>query len=127
MKPVLLFSIRFDQAAMRTESESFLRFHRARAVLELRVVNLVHEHMPAIDLDESSAILLGGVRWNASDAAEEVSRRRRCVRSAEISALLDEWLLGISVLWGLLRIGTVGLHQGSVVDRIWPERWGRCP
>ena len=123
MKPVLLFSIRVDQAAVENEYESFLRFTGLEES-ELRVVNLVHEHMPAIDLDEWSAILLGGGPWNASDEAE-VKSEAQVRAEREISALLDDVVARDFPFFGACYgIGTVGLHQGGVVDRSWPEPVG---
>ena len=123
MKPFLLLSIRVDRAAADNEHESFQRFIGPDQS-ELTVVNLVHERMPSIDLDEWSAILLGGGPWNASDAAE-VKSQVQLRAEREILTLLDHVVArDFPFLGACYGIGTVGLHQGGVVDRSWPEPVG---
>ncbi len=123
MKPFLLVSIRVDQAAAENEYESFLRFTGLEES-ELPVVNLVHEPLPAIDLDEWSGILLGGGPWNASDEPE-IKSETQVRAEGEISKLLDDVVARDFPFFGACYgIGSVGLHQGGVVDRSWPEPVG---
>ena len=122
-KPFLLLSIRVDQAAADNEYESFLRFTGLEES-ELPVINLVHEPLPPIDLDEWSGIVLGGGPWNASDDADAKSVEQVRAERA-ISALLDDVVARDFPFFGACYgIGTVGLHQGGVVDRSWPEPVG---
>jgi GMP synthase (glutamine-hydrolysing) len=122
-KPFLLLSIRGEAAAADNEYESFLRFTRLEEH-ELPRVNLVREELPPVDLDAWSGILLGGGPWNASDSQESKS-------TAQVSAEASIWRLLDAVvardfpfLGACYGIGTVGLHEGAVVDRSWPEPVG---
>jgi len=123
MRPFLLLSIRGEAAAADNEYDSFLRF-TGLPEAELPRVNLVTEELPALDLDEWSGILLGGGPWNASDAPETKSTAQ--MRSeATILRLLDHVVArDFPFLGACYGIGTLGLHQGAVVDRSWPEPVG---
>ena len=123
VRPFLLLSIRTDPAAAANEYESFLRFTGLDET-ELPLVNLAQEALPRVDLDDWSGILLGGGPWNASDAPETKSEAQ--VRTEKtISALLDDVVArDFPFLGACYGIGTVGLHQGGVVDRQWPEPVG---
>ena len=123
MKPFLLLSIRVDRPAADNEYESFLRF-TGLDESDLPVINLVHEPLPPIDLDEWSGIVLGGGPWNASDDVAAKSEEQVAAERA-ISALLDDVVArDFPFLGACYGIGTVGLHQGGVVDRSWPEPVG---
>src|SRR5918994_7507525 len=123
MKPFLLLSIRGEAAAADNEYESFLRFTGLDEP-ELPRVNLAHEEMPPVDLGRWSGILLGGGPWTASDAEEtksaaQVSAEQAIYRLLDVVVARDFPFLG--ACYG---IGTLGLHQGAVVDRRWPEPVG---
>lgn len=123
MKPFLLLSTRPERAAADNEYESFLRFS-ALTEAELPVLNLAQGSLPTLDLDEWSGILLGGGPWNASDPQETKSEAQVRAEKA-ISALLDDVVArDFPFLGACYGIGTVGLHQGGVVDRSWPEPVG---
>jgi GMP synthase (glutamine-hydrolysing) len=123
VKPFLLLSIRGEQAAADNEYESFLRF-TGLGEDDLPLVNLARESLPPVDLDDWSGILLGGGPWNASDARSSKSEAQ--LRAEEgISALLDDVVArDFPFLGACYGIGTLGLHQGGVVDRSWPEPVG---
>jgi GMP synthase (glutamine-hydrolysing) len=123
VKPFLLLSIRDEAAAADNEYDSFLRFTGVPEA-ELPRVNLAREELPPVDLDELSGVLLGGGPWNASDAQETKSAPQ--VRSeAAILRLLDDVVArDFPFLGACYGIGTLGLHQGAVVDRSWPEPVG---
>jgi GMP synthase (glutamine-hydrolysing) len=123
VKPILLLSIRTDRAAADNEYESFLRF-TGLDESDLPVVNLAQEELPRVDLDNWSGILLGGGPWNASDP-EEAKSEAQLRAEKGISALLDEVVArDFPFLGACYGIGTLGLHQGGVVDRSWPEPVG---
>jgi GMP synthase (glutamine-hydrolysing) len=126
VKPFLLLSIRPERAAAENEYESFLRFTGLEEA-ELPLINLARGELPDLDLDEWSGILLGGGPWNASDPRETKSPAQ--VRSeATISALLDKVVeRDFAFLGACFGIGTLGLHQGGLVDRGWPEPVGPLP
>jgi GMP synthase (glutamine-hydrolysing) len=121
--PFLLLSIRGEAAAADNEYESFLRF-TGLPEKELPRVNLAHDELPPVDLDGLSGILLGGGPWNASDARETKSTAQARSETA-ILRLLDEVVArDFPFLGACYGIGTLGLHQGAVVDRSWPEPVG---
>jgi GMP synthase (glutamine-hydrolysing) len=122
-KPFLLLSIRGEQPAADNEYDSFLRF-TGLGEDQLTLVNLAAEELPAVKLDDWSGILLGGGPWNASDPADTKSPAQQRAEPA-ISALLDEVVArDFPFLGACYGIGTVGLHQGGLVDRSWPEPVG---
>jgi GMP synthase (glutamine-hydrolysing) len=122
-KPFLLLSIRGEQAAADNEYESFLRF-TGLPEAQLPRVNLAREPLPPVDLDAWSGILLGGGPWNASDP-EETKSTAQVNAEAAIARLLDVVVArDFPFLGACYGIGTVGLHQGAVVDRRWPEPVG---
>jgi GMP synthase (glutamine-hydrolysing) len=122
-RPFLLLSIRAERAAAENEYESFLRF-TGLTEAELPLVNLAAEELPSLDLDEWSGILLGGGPWNASDEPDRKSEAQLRSERA-IWSLLDEVVArDLPFLGACYGIGTLGLHQGGVVDRSWPEPVG---
>jgi GMP synthase (glutamine-hydrolysing) len=123
VKPFLLLSIRAEVPAAENEYESFLRFS-GLAPTELPLVNLAREELPAIALDDFSGILLGGGPWNASD--EPDTKRDAQLRAEQaIWRLLDAVVArDFPFLGACYGIGTLGLHQGGVIDRSCPEPVG---
>jgi GMP synthase (glutamine-hydrolysing) len=123
MKPFLLLSIRAEQAAADNEHEAFLRFS-GLPERELRRVNLVQETLPEVDLAEWSGILLGGGPWNASDPettkTPEQQRSEKAI-TALLDAVVEEDFPFLGACYG---IGTLGIHQGGLVDKQWPEPVG---
>lgn len=123
VKPFLLLSIRGEEAAASNEYDSFLRF-TGLAEADLPLVNLAHEELPQIVLDDWSGILLGGGPWNASDPEESKSAEQSRAERA-LSLLLDDVVRqDFPFLGACYGIGTVGVHQGGLVDRSWPEPVG---
>jgi GMP synthase (glutamine-hydrolysing) len=123
VKPFLLLSIRGEQAAAENEYASFLRF-TGLSPTELPLVNLAQEELASVDLDEWSGILLGGGAWNASDPAESKSQAQLRAEKALAGLLDDVVARDFPFLGACFGIGTVGLHQGGVVDRSHPEPVG---
>ncbi len=123
MKPFLLLSIRGERAAADNEYASFLRF-TGLAPGDLPVVNLSRDELPPVDLDAWSGILMGGGAWNASDA-QETKSDDQVDAEKRLAGLLDDVVArDFPFLGACYGIGTVGLHQGGVVDRSWPEPVG---
>lgn len=123
MKPFLLLSIRGERAAADNEYASFLRF-TGLGRSDLPVVNLSRDELPSVDLDAWSGILMGGGAWNASDA-QETKREDQVDAEKKLARLLDDVVArDFPFLGACYGIGTVGLHQGGVVDRSWPEPVG---
>jgi GMP synthase (glutamine-hydrolysing) len=123
VKPFLLLSIRAERAAADNEYDSFLRFTGLDET-DLPMVNLARDGLPDLDLADWSGILLGGGPWNASDADETKSEAQLCAEKG-IAALLDDVVArDFPFLGACYGIGTLGMHQGGVVDRSWPEPVG---
>jgi GMP synthase (glutamine-hydrolysing) len=123
VRPFLLLSIRSEQAAAENEYDAFLRFS-GLAEVDLPVVNLARDELPALDLDDWSGILLGGGAWTASDAPESKTETQLRAEAALFALLDDVVARDFPFLGACYGIGTLGLHQGGVVDRSWPEPVG---
>ncbi len=123
MRPFLLLSIRAEKEAAENEYESFLRFSGLDEA-ELPAVNLVTDELPRISLEDWSGIILGGGPWTVSDPESAKSEAQRRAEK-EISALLDDVVAAdFPFLGACYGIGTLGIHQGGLVDRSWPEPVG---
>lgn len=120
MKPFLLLATRADDLPADEEYALFLRF------TGLSEENLIRVRMEAgplgdIDLDDYSGIFVGGGPFNASDPAEKKSAIQHRVE-AEFDALLDEVVARDFPFFGACYgIGTVGTHQGAVIDGTYRE------
>ncbi len=123
MKPFLLLATRAEDAAADNEYESFLSFsglsegHLRRHRLEQRALG-------AVDLRDWSGIFLGGGPFNSSDAEESKSPVQRRVE-ADLRRLLGQVIAAdFPFLGACYGIGTVGNHQGAVVNRQYAEPVG---
>src|SRR5262245_7269275 len=77
-----------------------------------------------VRLTDWSGIVLGGSPFNWSDPASSKSAVQQRVE-AELVALLDEVVSAdMPFLGACYGIGTLGLHQGAVVDREYSEPVG---
>ena len=115
MRPFLLLATRAEDRPADEEYALFLRYtglderHLVRRRLEA-------EPLGDIDLDDWSGIFVGGGPFNASDPAAKKSAVQHRVE-AEISGLLDEVVARDFPFFGACYgIGTVGAHQGAVID-----------
>jgi GMP synthase (glutamine-hydrolysing) len=120
VKPFLLLSSRAEDLAADGEYESVLactklgedRLHRIR---------LEAAPLPSLRLDDWAGIILGGGPFNSSDPEEQKPAVQRRVER-ELSALLDEVVARDFPFFGACYgIGTLGVHQGGVVDRRYAE------
>lgn len=124
MRPFLLLGTRAEAAAAEEEYVAFLRFSGLDEG-GLRRVALDREPLGSVDLDDWSGILLGGGPFNASDPVAAKSATQRRVEG-ELAALLDEVVeRDFPFLGACYGIGTLGAHQGAVVDRTYAEPVGR--
>lgn len=120
MKPFLLLATRADDLPADEEYALFLRF---TGLSEESLVRVRMEAGPLgdIDLDDYSGIFVGGGPFNASDPAEKKSAIQHRVE-AEFDALLDEVVARDFPFFGACYgIGTVGTHQGAVIDGTYRE------
>jgi len=122
-KPFLLLSIRAEQRAAVDEHAAFARFLGVRQE-DVHRIELGTERLPGLDLDDWAGIILGGGAFNASDPADRKSDAQRRAE-ADLAPLLDEVVAAdFPFLGACYGIGTLGTHQGAVVDRTHPEPVG---
>jgi GMP synthase (glutamine-hydrolysing) len=123
MKPFLLLSIRAEEAAADNEYDSFCRFLGV-APSDLHRVQLGAEPLGHVQLDRWAGILLGGGSFTFSDPADTKSSAQRQAE-ADLIGLLDQVVAAdFPFLGACYGIGTLGSHQGGVVDRAYPEPVG---
>lgn len=122
-RPFLLLSIRVEEQAALEEHAAFARFLGVRAD-ELTRLELGTAPLPPIDLDDWAGIILGGGAFNASDPENSKSDAQR-LAERDLSRLLDEVIARDHPFLGACYgIGSIGRHQGAVVDRSYPEPVG---
>lgn len=121
MKPFLLLGTRAVDRAADNEYEAMLRFSRLEEG-QLRRVRMEQGPLGTIGLDDFSGVILGGGPFNSSDVEKSPVQIRV---EAEISALLDRIVSrDYPFLGACYGIGTLGMHQGAVVDRTYAEPVG---
>ena len=123
MKPFLLLATRAEDAAADNEYESFMAFS---GLDESGLVRLRLEQRPLGELDLAawSGIFLGGGPFNSSDPQESKSAVQLRVE-ADLSGLLDRVIgADFPFLGACYGIGTLGGHQGAVIDRQFSEPVG---
>lgn len=126
MKPFLLVGTRPEDDAADGELDAVLRFGEL-APDQLVRVRLEAAPMPHLDLDEYSGLIVGGSPFNASDPVETKSATQLRVE-AELASLLDEVVArDFPFLGACYGVGTLGVHQGGVVDRTYGEAVGAVP
>src|ERR1700742_3560588 len=86
--PLLLLSIRGEDAAADDEYQAMMRFAGLDAT-GMHRIRLTHRSLGAIDLSEWSGIILGGGPYNVSDPAESKSATQRRVES-ELLSLVEQ-------------------------------------
>ena len=123
MRPFLLLSTRAETLAAESEYEAFRRFG-GLGPDQLRQVRLERAPMPDLDLDEWSGIIVGGSPFCTSDPEDEKSDVQLRVER-ELAGLLDEVVeRDLPFLGACYGVGTLGVHQGGVVDREFGEPVG---
>ncbi|MCL6424220.1 glutamine amidotransferase [Brachybacterium sp. JHP9] len=123
MRPFLLIATRPEDDAARGEYEAVLRFTGLEPE-QLRHVRIHDAPLPPIDLEEISGIILGGSPFNTSDPDEEKSPEQRRAES-DLAALLDEVVEADFPFFGACYgVGTLGVHQGGLIDRTYGEAVG---
>jgi len=126
VKPFLLLGVRAEDAAADSEYESFLAF-AGLGERDLRRVRLEQRPLGNIDLDEWSGIFLGGGPFNFSDPEGSKSLVQRRAE-ADLHGLLDQVITAdFPFLGACYGIGTLGSHQGALIDRRHGEPVGCVP
>ncbi len=123
VKPFVLIATRPEDDIADAEYEQFCR-RSGLGERDLRRVRLEAAPMPPLDLDGVSGIMLGGSPFTTSDPRETKSSRQLRVE-ADLAALLDGVLArDVPLLGACYGVGTLGVHQGGVVDRAYGESAG---
>jgi GMP synthase (glutamine-hydrolysing) len=123
VKPFLLLATRAEDPAADNEYASFLTFSGLTEP-DLHRVRLERGPLAEVDLADWSGILLGGGPFNSSDPDESKSPVQHRVE-ADLRGLLDRVIeCDFPFLGACYGIGTLGSHQGAVVDRRYAEPVG---
>ena len=123
MKPFLLLAMRAEDLAADGEYAAFCQYGGLEPE-QLHRVRLERDPLPPVDLDDYSGVLVGGGPFNSSDPAEKKGPVQRRVE-AELAALLDEIVArDFPFLGACYGVGTLGAHQGAVIDGTYAEPVG---
>lgn len=123
MKPFLLLATRAQDAAADDEYAAFLRFG-GLGEAQLRRVRLEQAPLGDVRPADWSGILLGGSPFNVSAAEDAKSPVQRRVEE-DLRRLLDVVVAADHPFLGAcFGIGTLGMHQGALVDAEYAEPVG---
>ena len=123
MKPFLLLSSRAEDVAADGEYAAFLRFGGLRAD-ELQRIRMEEAWFLPVDLDRYAGVIVGGSPFDASTPQDEKSAVQRRVED-EVSTLLDDIVdRDLPFFGACYGVGTLGVHQGAVIDRTYAEPIG---
>ncbi|PVE19167.1 MULTISPECIES: glutamine amidotransferase [unclassified Arthrobacter] len=126
MKPFLLIATRAEDAAADGEYQAFQRFGGLEPH-QLRRVRAESGPLPHVDLEHYSGIMVGGSPFNSSDPEHQKSEVQRRVER-DIGGLLDRVVAAdFPFLGACYGVGTLGRHQGAVIDRTFSEPIGAVP
>lgn len=121
MKPFVLLATRADDAIADEEYEAILKYGELDAADVFRV-RLEKESLPELDFDEISGIIVSGSPFNATDETKSETQVRV---ESELNALLDRVVTeDFPFLGACYGVGTLGIHQGGVVDGTYSEPAG---
>jgi GMP synthase (glutamine-hydrolysing) len=126
VRPFLLLSTRGEDEAADDEYAAFLRCTGLEET-QLRRFRMEAAPLPSLRLDDYSGVFLGGGPYNSSDPAGSKSAAQHRVE-AELDALLDE-VVGrdYPFLGACYGVGTLGVHQGGIVDSTYAEPVSAVP
>jgi GMP synthase (glutamine-hydrolysing) len=120
MRPFLLLATRGEDIAADGEYAAFCRYGGLEPE-QLHRVRLERDPLPQVNLDDYSGVLVGGGPFNSSDPDEKKGPVQRRVE-AELAALLDEIVeRDFPFLGACYGVGTLGAHQGAVIDGTYGE------
>jgi GMP synthase (glutamine-hydrolysing) len=123
VKPFLLLASRAEDTAADEEYEAYLRFGGLDAS-QLRRIRMEQAPLPELELDDYSGVIVGGSPFNASEPNEQKTDVQRRVER-ELGKLLDDIIAQDFPFFGACYgVGTLGLHQGAVIDRTYGEQLG---
>jgi GMP synthase (glutamine-hydrolysing) len=123
VKPFLLLASRAEDAAADDEYAAYLRYG-GLAPEQLRRIRLEAAPLPDLDLAGYSAIIVGGSPFTSSDPSDRKSDTQHRVER-ELAVLLDRVVeQDFPFLGACYGVGTLGTHQGAVIDRTFGEPLG---
>jgi GMP synthase (glutamine-hydrolysing) len=123
MKPFVLLATRAEDAAADEEFLAVARFG-GLAESELIRIRLEAEPLPPLSLADYSGIIVGGSPFNSSDPPGSKGVVQQRVER-ELAGLLDRVVAAdFPFLGACYGVGTLGTHQGGVVDRRFGEPIG---
>lgn len=123
MKPFLLLASRAQDAAAEEEYQAYLRFG-GLAPEQLKRIRMEAAPLPELDLQDYSGVIVGGSPFTSSDPPEHKSEAQKRVES-ELATLLDQIVAAdFPFLGACYGVGTLGLHQGALIDRTYGEGLG---
>jgi GMP synthase (glutamine-hydrolysing) len=124
VKPFLLLGTRAEDDVADNEYAAFLGFTGLDEP-DLRRFRLEAQPLGHLDLDAWSGIFMGGGPFNSSDPDKSATQLRV---EADLDRLLDDVVArDFPLLGACYGIGTVGTHEGAVVDRTYGEPISRVP
>lgn len=124
MKPFLLLTTREQDEVVANEYAAMARFG-GLAPSELHWLRLEATPLPEVlRLEDYSGVIMGGSPFNTSDDPDTKSPLQQRVE-ADVNRLLDQIVEQDFPLFGACYgIGTLGIHQGGVVDTTYGEQVG---
>ncbi len=123
MKPFLLLASRAEDAAAEDEYAAYLRYG-GLAPEQLHRIRLEAAPLPDLDLAGYAGVIVGGSPFTSSDPADHKSATQHRVER-ELAALLDRIVdQDFPFLGACYGVGTLGTHQGAVIDRTFGEPLG---
>jgi len=123
VKPFLLLASRAEDAAADDEYLAYLRY-TGLAESGLHRIRMEAAQLPQLDLERYSGVIVGGSPFTSSDPAEEKTDVQHRVEK-DLFALLDRIVAeDFPFLGACYGVGTLGLHQGAVIDRTYGEGLG---
>lgn len=123
MRPFLFLAVRPEDGPADDEYAAMLRCTGLDEP-DLRRVRLERGPLRDVDLDDWSGVVLGGGPFQASDPWDAKPPVQRRIE-ADLAALLDRVVPADFPFFGACYgIGTLGTHEGAVVDRTYGEPAG---
>lgn len=120
MRPFLFLATRSEDEAADDEYRAMLQYAQLDET-SLGRHRLERESLPSISLDDWSGIIVGGSPFTNSDPVEKKTAVQLRVER-ELACLLDEVVpRDFPFLGACYGIGTLGLHQGALVDGTYGE------
>lgn len=120
VKPFLFLGTRPEDAIAEAEYEAVCHYSGLRAARMDRI-RLERGQLPTVDLERYAGIITGGSPFNSSDPAQHKTAVQQRVES-DMAQLLDAVVpRDLPFLGACYGVGTLGVHQGALIDRSYGE------